>query len=82
MQVEHAIRVFPLDQNLEANLQQMTQEGWLLVPGVVPVAVYHAVRLQGTLPVNEDGTVKSKVSFTIDDTKVKILRDGVLIDAN
>lgn len=80
MQVDHAIRVFPLDQNLEANLHQITSEGWMLLPGVMPVAVYHLVKMQGVPPLKEDGTSPT-VSFSIDDTKVKILRDGELIDA-
>jgi hypothetical protein len=83
MQVDHSIKVFPLDQDLERNLQQMTAEGWMMLPGVMPVAIYHVVKMQGVLPAGEGGehAVKPTVAITIDETKVKILRDGQLIDA-
>lgn len=81
MEVEHATKVFQLDnqEELENNIKAMTADGWLLMPGVAPVAIYHVVRLRGGVPQSDDGS-KPVARITIDDTKVKILRGGQLVD--
>lgn len=82
MEVEHTVRVFPLDQALEGNIQGMTSEGWIMVPGITPIVVYHVVRMKGVTAAPEDGAHKPIAKLNIDDTKVHILRDGKLIDGS
>lgn len=80
MEVEHSVKVFSLDSDLENNIKSMTAEGWLLLPGITPVAIYHVVRMKGMVsPPQDDGNIPL-VKIAIDETKVKILRDGQLID--
>lgn len=78
MEVEHQVKVFPLDTELENNIKAMTAEGWLLMPGITPVAIYHVVRMRGVQP--QDDGHKPIVRIAVDDTKVKILRNGQLVD--
>jgi hypothetical protein len=78
MDVEHSVRVFQLGPNLEAELQAMTAEGWILSPGATPVAIYHVVRLKGAIQQGNGNTPVARIA--IDDSKVKILRDGQLVD--
>lgn len=81
MEVEHNVKVFPLDADLESNIKNMTAEGWLLLPGISPVAIYHVVRMKGVVPQPQgDNTPPPVVKVNIDDSKVKIIRDGKLID--
>lgn len=85
MEVEHAVKVFPLNAELENNIKQMTAEGWLLLPGMTPVAIYHCVRVKAqdndgnNLQSHSDGHVPV-ARIAIDETKVQILRNGELIN--
>jgi hypothetical protein len=78
MEVEHQVKVFPLDNDLENNIREMSAEGWLMMPGVTGVAIYHVVRMKGAQP-HDDGN-KPVAKIAIDDTKVQILRNGQLVD--
>lgn len=78
MEVEHSVKVFQLGPELESSIHAMTAEGWMLLPGVTPVAIYHVVRMKGAVP-KDDGS-KPIARIAIDETKVKILRDGQLVD--
>ena len=81
MEVEHDTKVFRLDLSLQGNLEAMAAEGWMLVPGIVPVGVYHVVRLKGVQPGPQPLAAAAPVArLAIDETKIKILRDGKLID--
>lgn len=75
MEVEHDIKVIPLTPNLQAELERLTKEGWILVPGVQPIAIYHVVRQKAA-------TAQANTAIgtmMIDESKVQILRNGQLI---
>ena len=73
MQVEHDVVVFPIDEQLQAKIEAKAAEGWQLVPGFPPVALYHLMRNHPLLQT----AVEAKLG--IDDEKVMILRaDGRL----
>lgn len=75
MEVEHDIKVIPLTANLQAELERLTKEGWILVPGVQPIAIYHVVR-QKAVAAQANTAIGT---MTIDESKVQILRNGQLI---
>lgn len=75
MEIEHAVKTFAMDADFEANVRKMGEEGFMLMPGIPPVVVYHVVRPKGQ-KAPEGATAK----VHIDDSKVKILRNGELID--
>lgn len=58
---------------LPGELEKLGAEGWTIDPAIKPVAVYNLVRQKSS----EIGGV---LKMTIDDTKIKILRNGQLID--
>lgn len=75
MEVEHDIKVIKVDANLTAEIERLTKDGWTLVPGVQPIAIYHVVRQkQATAQANS-----GKGTMMIDDSKIGILRNGQLI---
>lgn len=87
MEVEHKVVCLPIDEEQVAKLQALEQQGYQLIPGIPPVAVYHLVRpkiatlqahLTGdpppTLP--EDSTGGPQFKFAIDDSKVFVKKAG------
>lgn len=79
MEIEHSVKVFTMDADFEANVRKMSEEGWMILPNIPPVAVYHAVRMKGA-PQAEQAAHSPSIKVAIDDTKVKVLRNGELID--
>lgn len=45
--LEHDIKVIPIDANFQSEVEKLHKAGWELVSGVVPVAIYHLVRVKG-----------------------------------
>lgn len=75
MEVEHDIKVIPVNANLQGEIERLTKEGWTLVPGVQPVAIYHVVRpKRATAQAN-----MGQGTMMIDESKIGILRNGQII---
>jgi hypothetical protein len=73
MDIEHDVKVLTIDDKFESKLKELQAEGWTLVAGVLPIAIYHVVRQKQ--PPAGVGFGKLQV----DDTKVMILKpDGSL----
>lgn len=75
-EIEHAVKVLTADRTLQEELQKLEAEGWSLVPGVLPVVVYNLVRQKKE---EEQPGMGAFGKIRIDDTKVHVLRDGILI---
>jgi hypothetical protein len=71
MDVEHDIKTFPIDENLDAEIKKLMAEGWELMPGVKPVAVYHVVRLKNRPPASA-----AIGEMRIDESKVFVIPAG------
>lgn len=70
---EHQIATIAIDDLFQANVKKLVDEGWIIVPKIPPVAVYHLIRPK-VKPALAAGGV---AHLTVDDTKVFILRaDG------
>lgn len=76
MDYEHETKVIPIDEALPEQLKAMQADGWVVLPGSVPVAVYHVLR-----PKNRPKTadIGAAGGLAIDETKVQILRNGKLL---
>lgn len=78
-EIEHDVKVIPIDNNLQEAVKKLEAEGWELFPGVQPIAVYHVARIKGkTMP------APAAAGFGllgVDDTKVHVIRDGKLLDS-
>lgn len=71
---EHEMKVLIVDEGLQAKIDALTAEGWQVVPGIQPIAVFHLQR-QKAEPAAPGLGVHARL--TIDDSKVVILRkDG------
>ena len=44
MEVEHIIRSFIVDENLQKQVQELEAQGYQIIPGIPPVIVYHLAR--------------------------------------
>ena len=75
-EVEHAVKVLPIDNDLQAEVKKLEAEGWELMPGILPVAVYHVVRIKN----KPQFAQSAEGNMGIDDTKVGILRGGKLVN--
>lgn len=75
MEIEHATRMFPVNEKLSAELEQLKNEGWTLAPGVEPVAIYHVVRAKQ----QHVSAPAGLGNLHIDESKIGILRDGKLL---
>lgn len=75
MEVEHDIKVIPVNDKMTGEIERLAKEGWTLVPGVQPVAIYHVVRQKQATAQASMG----KGTMMIDDSRIGILRNGQLI---
>lgn len=75
MEVEHDIKVLPVNENLQGEIEKLAKDGWALVPGVQPVAIYHVVRQKSHHLAANTG----RGTMMIDESKVGILRNGQII---
>ena len=73
MELEHTVKVFPIDENMKASVDALVREGWDMVPGVLPVAVYHLVRIK---PTAQAPSVTAFGVLTIDDSKIQVIPAG------
>jgi hypothetical protein len=75
---EHAVKVFPIDDSLDASVRALVTEGWVQVPGVPPVAVYSVIREKkaesGEKPEGRGMGAFGKLQ--IDDSKVTVIPAG------
>jgi hypothetical protein len=74
-EVEHAVKVLSIDNNLQDEVKRLESEGWELMPGILPVAVYHVVRIKN----KPQFAQAAEGTMGIDDSKVLIIRDGKVV---
>ena len=67
MDIEHSIKVFPIDADLQTNVQTLVNEGWEVIPGIPPVAVYHLVRAK------KEPAAAGMGTLLIDDSKIFVV---------
>jgi len=73
MQVEHDIKVIPINEKFKESVEALSKEGWQLVPGITPVAIYHVVRSEQT----KAAAVGGLGQMHIDDSKIHVIKaDG------
>ena len=64
-----------------AEVERLAKDGWQLVPGVQPIAIYNLVR-QKNMPVSAPAPVSPQAgmgTLGIDDSKIFMMRDGKLV---
>lgn len=64
MEIEHIVRVIPIDAKYQEETEKLRREGWEQVQGVVPVAVFHLIRTKQSMGIG---------SMIVDDAGVFII---------
>lgn len=75
MQLEFKTEVLVLNEKMSERLAQLQKEGWLLVNGVAPLAVYQLCR-----QVKQQAEGLATGTLTIDESGVQIIRDGKVVN--
>ena len=67
VEIEFQNKTIPMDANMQAELEKLQAEGWQIVPGTTPLALYclHRQRPGGVVG-----------GLNIDDSQVHVIRDG------
>ena len=61
MEMEHSVKVIPIDAKYQEETEKLRRDGWEQVQGVTPVAIFHLIRPKqqpmgiGTLTVDDAG---------------------------
>lgn len=73
MKIEHSMAVIPVDEKLAQEVEKFKSEGWMPMPGVTPIAVYHLIKVnfEEADPLAALGAI---AKLTIDESKVDVLR--------
>lgn len=81
MPLEFKTALLPLDnqENHQRTLQALAQEGWMIVPGITPKAIYELCRQPGAQPQPSMTEASGVATLSIDESKVGILRDGKMV---
>ena len=74
VEIEHKTVSIVIDENMQAEMDKLTADGWMLIPDIKPVAIYQLVRAKGA----QATTHGIGAQLKIDDSKVGILRGGKL----
>lgn len=74
-EVEFAVKTLKIDDALPAEIEALKAAGWELIPGVIPVAVYHVVRKI----IRQEDAADMQLRMQIDDSKIGILRNGKMV---
>lgn len=73
-EVELDVKMITIDDNLPAKIDALKAEGWELVVGIVPVAIYHVAR-----KIAKEEPSGAQLRMSVDDSKIGILRNGKLV---
>ena len=79
MDVEFSVRTIEIDEHLQDKIQQMLKEGWSLVSGTKPVAIYHLQRIKQVSAAQSFMGVSGHGGVGVNEDQVFILRNGKLL---
>ena len=79
MDIEFSVRTIEIDEHLQDKIQQMLKEGWSLVSGTKPVAIYHVQRIKQISMPQSFGAVAGAGGVALKEDQVFILRNGKLL---
>jgi hypothetical protein len=71
MELEHIVRSFPVDDNLQKEVQALEADGWQVIPGIPPVMVYHLARAKQAVVVQPESSALGRLQ--IDDSLIMVI---------
>jgi hypothetical protein len=66
-------------ENHQQKLMELAREGWMLVPGIPPQAIYQLCKQPGAQPQPGMNVADGIATLAIDESKIGVLRDGKLV---
>ena len=72
MKIEHELKIIPVDENLAKATAELEAQGWKVLPGVKPMAIFPVVRI--SLDPTQAATMGGVGRLVIDDSKVDVMR--------
>jgi hypothetical protein len=75
MELEYHTEMIYLGEEGQRRVNQLVSEGWEIVPGTQPVAVYHLVRMKAA----QAAAVGGFGTMQIDESKIHIIRGGKVV---
>lgn len=75
---EQGVRMIEINDDLPGKIEALRAEGWELIAGIPPVAIYHVVRKKIVQPSDEG----AQLTMAIDDAKIGVIRNGKLVFGN
>lgn len=66
-------------QNHQAQLMELAKEGWMMVPGIAPQAIYQLCRQPGAQPQPTMHNAAGEATLQVDESKIGILRGGQIV---
>lgn len=69
-EVETDVKMLTINDELPGKIEAWKAEGWELIAGIPPVAIYHVVRKIA----KEEPTGDIELRMAVDETKVSVLR--------
>jgi hypothetical protein len=79
MDIEFAVKTIEIDERLQDKIKEMLAEGWQLVSGTKPVAVYHVQRMKQMPQVQSLMGAAGAGGIKVDEDQIFILRNGKLL---
>lgn len=77
MEIEYTARLIPVNENLMGEVEKLAKEGWQLVPGVQPVAIYNLVRPKNAPAFAAPAATATGIAtLSIDESKISLYRNG------
>lgn len=74
--VEFLTKIISVDEHMQAEVDRMQADGWLLVPEIKPVVIY---QLHRVIKQPEQAAHHGFGQMAVDESKVHILRNGKVL---
>lgn len=72
---EQQQKIISIGPDLPAELAKLEAEGWKVIPGIAPIAIYSVFREKPEAPIG----MHIESNLIIDDTKVHVVRNGKIV---
>lgn len=69
-ELEHTLKIIPIDDDYLIEIANLNKEGWQLMPGVKPLAIYQLIRRKGGARIAEP---TGRGEMLIDESKVFVI---------
>jgi hypothetical protein len=76
MDLEHLTETIPINEKFQERVNALIADGWEILPGTEPQAIYHLVRLK---KVAQAAGIGGFGALSIDESKIHIIRGGKVV---